>query len=131
MNSPEIHRRRIGALTLEDVPDADPAVDERWAQYSEIRSAAFADWAPGGQGPLILARFSQTPQIHPAGPSPTGSPTTRGADSERKTVSARIMRRLRCSCASASCAAGPAIRALYNLTAAKDSVHFGHGFASR
>jgi len=59
-----IERRRLGALTLENVPQPDPELEERWAQYAEIRSSALADWAPGGRGLLIQTRFAQTVQLH-------------------------------------------------------------------
>ncbi len=56
-------RSERGALRVENVPETPADVSERLRQYVNTRSAAFADWLPGG-GVLISTRFGDTVQLH-------------------------------------------------------------------
>ena len=55
---------RPPAIVTESVPNVDPQLIERLAQYQESRSAVFRGWSPDGQGMLIGTRFGDTPQLH-------------------------------------------------------------------
>lgn len=55
-------RAERGALRLEGVPETPPAIAERLRQYTNVQSAAFADWIPGG-GILIYSRIGETTQL--------------------------------------------------------------------
>lgn len=59
-----VERIERGSLVLENVAEASPALLERLAPYSNVRSASFAAWRPDGQGMLVLTRFGETNQIH-------------------------------------------------------------------
>lgn len=56
-------KREVGQLILDGIPDFPPRIIEKTTQYSNVRSAGFADWAPDG-GVLIRTRFGETSQIH-------------------------------------------------------------------
>ena len=48
--------RKPPAITTESVPPVPAEISERLKQYGEFRSAAFAGWAPDGNGMLISTR---------------------------------------------------------------------------
>jgi dipeptidyl aminopeptidase/acylaminoacyl peptidase len=52
-----------GNLVMENIPETPASVSERLQQYSNIRSASFSDFMPGG-GVYITTRFGETTQIH-------------------------------------------------------------------
>lgn len=52
-----------GNLVMENIPEITASVGERLQQYSNIRSASFSDFKPGG-GIYITTRFGETTQIH-------------------------------------------------------------------
>jgi dipeptidyl aminopeptidase/acylaminoacyl peptidase len=55
--------RKPPAITTESVPPVPASISERLKQYGEFRSAAFAGWAPDGNGMLISTRFGNTNQL--------------------------------------------------------------------
>lgn len=65
-------RREVGNLILEDIPEIPEEVSSRLKQYTNSRSASFADWLPNDEGMLISTRFGNTKQLHTVN-SPGGS----------------------------------------------------------
>lgn len=63
MAKAEVVARTQGTLTLENVPEAPPAVREAIRRYQNARSAAFQDWLPDGSM-LVTTRFGSTSQLH-------------------------------------------------------------------
>ncbi|NNE43604.1 MAG: S9 family peptidase [Gemmatimonadetes bacterium] len=55
--------REVGQLVLDGIPEIPDRIKEKTAQYQNVRSASFADWAPDG-GVLISTRFGETSQLH-------------------------------------------------------------------
>ncbi|MDP8916484.1 MAG: alpha/beta fold hydrolase [Pseudomonadota bacterium] len=55
--------RKMGALTLENVPEIPPELLESQRRYQNARSAAFQDWLADGSI-LITTRFGNTAQLH-------------------------------------------------------------------
>lgn len=56
-------RRERGALTLDGVPPADPALTARLDRYLQSRGATFLDWMADGSL-LVKTRFGETEQLH-------------------------------------------------------------------
>lgn len=55
--------REQGNLVLDGVPPVPEALSERRRAWTELRSAAVADFSPDG-GMWITTRFAETPQLH-------------------------------------------------------------------
>ncbi len=55
--------RRVGAATLQGVPEISLAISAAVQRYQNSRSAQFQDWMPDGSM-LIATRFGATQQIH-------------------------------------------------------------------
>jgi dipeptidyl aminopeptidase/acylaminoacyl peptidase len=60
----QVQRREVGNLVIEDIPEIPERITDRMFQYQNTRSAAIADWIPGGEGMLIGTRFAETWQLH-------------------------------------------------------------------
>lgn len=61
------NRKESGNLVMENIPDIPQEIVDELAKYNNVRSASFADWAPGGDGILISTRFGDVAQIHHVG----------------------------------------------------------------
>lgn len=57
-------RKEIGNLSMEGIPDIPNALFEQLARFTNVRSAVFCDWGPGGKGVIISTRFADVPQLH-------------------------------------------------------------------
>lgn len=55
---------RPPAMTTQEVPVVPAELMDRLRQYQSMRSAAFAGFAPDGEGVLIQTRFSNSIQLH-------------------------------------------------------------------
>ena len=53
-----------GELIMEDVPAIPDDVVRSLNRYQNVRSAAFADWAPDGDGIYVTTRFDDVRQLH-------------------------------------------------------------------
>ncbi len=57
-------RREVGNLVLENIPvEIPPSIEERYNQYSNMRSAAFEDWDYYSEGVYITTRFGEVTQV--------------------------------------------------------------------
>jgi dipeptidyl aminopeptidase/acylaminoacyl peptidase len=56
-------RSERGALVFEDVAEPTAARADAFGPYSEVRTARFGGWLPGG-GMAVLTRFAETNQVH-------------------------------------------------------------------
>lgn len=61
--SQKVPTRRIGAATLQNVPEIPDEVRAAVQRYQNSRSAEFQDWLPDGSM-LITTRFGATAQVH-------------------------------------------------------------------
>lgn len=57
-------RKEIGNLAMEGIPDIPLPLLQKLDEYTNVRSAVFSDWAPGGNGILISTRFGDVTQLH-------------------------------------------------------------------
>ncbi len=58
------NRKEIGNLVMENIPDIPHEILDELDKYSNVRSAALADWAPDGKSLLISTRFGDVGQLH-------------------------------------------------------------------
>jgi len=61
------NRKEVGNLVMENIPEIPQAILEELDKYSNVRSAALADWAPDGKSLLISTRFGDVTQLHLVG----------------------------------------------------------------
>jgi len=61
---PQVERKEIGNLVLENVPEIPQKIIDRVFQYQSTRAASFGGWLPDDTGILISTRFGETAQIH-------------------------------------------------------------------
>ncbi len=60
----EVHRREVGQVILEDVPEVPDALRDRMNQYLNMRGASLYDFDDTGDRILIGTRFGNTEQLH-------------------------------------------------------------------
>ncbi|MCC7302861.1 MAG: S9 family peptidase [Bacteroidia bacterium] len=49
---------------MEGIPDIPNPLFEQLAKFTNVRSAVFCDWGPGGKGMIISTRFADVAQLH-------------------------------------------------------------------
>lgn len=61
------NRKEVGNLVIENIPDIPQEILDELDKFSNVRSAALADWAADGKSLLISTRFGDVGQIHSVG----------------------------------------------------------------
>lgn len=57
-------RHASGSLVMESIPTIPARIKEKLGMYQDIRYASFADWAPAGDGMLVITRLGDANQAH-------------------------------------------------------------------
>ncbi len=63
-NPAEAYIKAPETIITENIPPIPVEIQKKMEQYTEMKSAAFADWDPRGQGMIIATRTGNTTQLH-------------------------------------------------------------------